>query len=113
MQSVSYSGDKIETEKFDSDFEINNDVNHIKTELVDHEESEKKKNGSEKVLPGPTLTVEFGDTFEEPGLKVRKDLYQKKGTAMLSPTPCQPLTEEILTNCLAISGFFPNLRSNL
>ena len=57
-------------------FEIYLTFNDIKEEL--HEE---EKNGGEKVLPVPELNaVEFGDTFEKPGLKVRKDLYKKKGT---------------------------------
>ena len=76
MKAVQESEEKIVTDKFDSDFEMNNDVNDLKKELA-----QEKKNGSEKVLPILELTaVEFGDTFEKPGLKVRKDLYKKKGT---------------------------------
>ena len=72
MKAVQKSKEKIATDKFNSDLEIINDVNDIKKEL-----SEEKK--SEKVVPVPELT-EFGDNFEKPGLKVRKDLYKKKGT---------------------------------
>ena len=74
MKAVQESEKKIVTDKFDSDFKMINDVNDIKEKLVEEE-----KNGGEKVLPVPELTaVEFGDTFEKPGLKVRKDLYKKK-----------------------------------
>ena len=72
IKAVQKSKEKIATDKFNSDLEIINDVNDIKKELA-----EEKK--SEKVVPVPELT-EFGDTFEKPGLKVRKDLYKKKGT---------------------------------
>ena len=75
MKAVQESEEKIVTDKFDSDFKMINDFNDIKEKLADEE-----KTGSEKVLPVPELTaVEFGGTFEEPGLKVRKDLYKKKG----------------------------------
>jgi hypothetical protein len=72
MKAVQESEEKIVTDKFDSDFKM------IKEKLADEE-----KTGSEKVLPVPELTaIEFGDTFEEPGLKVRKDLYKKNLGAM-------------------------------
>ena len=55
------------SEKWVSDCEINYD---IKTELADEG----------KCLPGLEMTVELNDTSMKPDLKVRKDLYVKKGT---------------------------------
>lgn len=66
-QPVQESEEEIESEKFVSDFEINYD---IKTELADEG----------KILPGIEMTVELNDTSMKPDLKVRKDLYVKKGT---------------------------------
>ena len=66
-QPVQESEEEIESEKFVSDFEINQD---IKTELADEG----------KILPGIEMTVELNDTSMKPDLKVRKDLYVKKGT---------------------------------
>ena len=75
MKAVKKLEEKIVIDKFDSDFDMNNDVKKIKEEFA-----EEGKNGVE-VLPVPELTaIEFGHTFEKPGLKVRKDLYKKKVT---------------------------------
>ena len=67
QSSVQELEEEIESEKFVSDFEINYD---IKTELADEG----------NILPGPEMTVELNDTSMKPDLKVRKDLYVKKGT---------------------------------
>mgnify|MGYP001157603348 FL=1 len=67
QSSVQELEEEIESEEFVSDFEINYD---IKTELADEG----------KILPGPEMTVELNDTSMKPDLKVRKDLYVKKGT---------------------------------
>ena len=63
QSSVQELEEEIKSEKFVSDFEINYD---IKTELADEG----------NILPGPEMTVELNDT----SMKVRKDLYVKKGT---------------------------------
>lgn len=76
-QSVQESEENIESEKFVSDLEINNNFNDIKTELVD-EEFEEKKDETEKVLQSAEMTFISGDTPKKPGLKVRKDMYKKK-----------------------------------
>ena len=76
-QSVQESEEKIESEKFASDLEINNDFDDIKTELVD-EEFEEKKDETEKVLQSAEMTFVSGVTPKKPGLKVRKDMYKKK-----------------------------------
>ena len=65
-QSVQELEKKIESEKFASDLEINNDFNDIKTELV------------EKVLQSAEMTFVSGVTPKKPGLKMRKDMYKKK-----------------------------------
>ena len=67
QSSVQELEEEIESEEFVSDFEINYD---IKTELADEG----------KFLPGLEMTVELNDTSMKPDLKVRKDLYVKKGT---------------------------------
>jgi hypothetical protein len=66
-QPVQESEEEIESEKIVSDFEINYD---IKTELADEG----------KNFPCPEMTFELNDTSMKPDLKVRKDLYVKKGT---------------------------------
>ena len=66
-QPVQESEEEIESEKIVSDFEINYD---IKTELADEG----------KIFPCPEMTFELNDTSMKPDLKVRKDLYVKKGT---------------------------------
>ena len=66
-QPVQESEEEIESEKIVSDFEINYD---IKTELADEG----------KILPVIEMTVELNDTSMKTDLKVRKDLYVKKGT---------------------------------
>ena len=76
-QSVQESEEEIESEKFASDLEINNDFDDIKTELVD-EEFEEKKDETEKVLQSAEMTFVSGVTPKKPGLKVRKDMYKKK-----------------------------------
>ena len=58
-QSFQESEEKIESEKFDFDFEINDDANDIKTELADEESEE---------IP--------------PVLEVRTDIYKRKGSIM-------------------------------
>ena len=76
LNSLSKNQKRKSTQKnlFLSHFEINND---IKTEL-----SEEKKYDTQKVLSGPEITVELGNTSMKPGLKVRRDLYMKKGTTV-------------------------------
>ena len=76
-QSVQESEEKIESEKFISDLEINDNLNDIKTEPVDGE-FEEIKDETEKVLRGAEITFESVDTSKKPGLKVRKDMYKKK-----------------------------------
>ena len=71
-QSFQESEEKIESEKFDFDFEINDDANDIKTELADEESEE---------IP--------------PVLEVRTDIYKRKGSIM----PLFPELEDYSFHC--------------